>query len=440
MPAAIAIITILAAYFIGAIPFGYLFARMRGVNIFEHGSGNIGATTVGRVLGKPIGFLVFVLDFTKGALPVGLAILLKPFFAEPIWTRGFVEVAAGLTAFLGHLFPIYLGFRGGKGVATGAGAVAVLVPIPAAVALVVWAVILLATRLMSLASLVAVVVLCAVHLRVPASWQWLEPRTWFCLIAGALVIIKHHANIGRLLKGTETQLKDGFFMQQLTKSLHVLALGLWFGMAIFFTFVVAFTIFGSFETLGQEHKRETWFPQPRMYRDLDAAIDAPKEQGTRAAGHVIGPLFLWYFAIQGACGFIALATALSWVKGDPDSRVHRWRVNLLLVGVAFVIAGWPLARHVNELREPRNRATEDFLEERTAVNKTAMQEARAEFGRWHLASVLLNLATIVCVTGAMALAGNLGSSTKDTKTHEEALQPIEPPQPEMGIKEGTPRA
>src|ERR1019366_6783581 len=111
----LAILVILAAYLIGAIPFGYLVARWRGVNIFAHGSGNIGATNVGRILGRKFGLLVFVLDFAKGAGPVALAMLMKRHFDDELWSRGYVEVAAALAAFLGHLFPIYLRFHGGKG-------------------------------------------------------------------------------------------------------------------------------------------------------------------------------------------------------------------------------------------------------------------------------------------------------------------------------------
>src|SRR5476651_2000848 len=94
MPWLVAILTVLAAYLIGAIPFGYLVARMRGVNIFEHGSGNIGATNVGRVLGRPLGILVFALDFAKGAGPVALAIFLKGYFDDDLWRGGYVEVTA----------------------------------------------------------------------------------------------------------------------------------------------------------------------------------------------------------------------------------------------------------------------------------------------------------------------------------------------------------
>ena len=206
MPWLVAILTILAAYLIGAIPFGYLVARMRGINIFEHGSGNIGATNVGRVLGRRLGILVFALDFAKGAGSVLLAILLGRCVLDELWQRGYIEVAAGLAAFLGHLFPIYLRFHGGKGVATGAGAVLVLVPIPFLIGLLVWMVVVAVSRMVSLASIVAVLALCVAQLCQPSAWDWAEPRTWFCVVAGALVVAKHHANIVRLINGTESRL------------------------------------------------------------------------------------------------------------------------------------------------------------------------------------------------------------------------------------------
>src|SRR3954454_20004280 len=118
-PIAIILGIILAAYLIGALPFGYLIARARGVDIFKAGSGNIGATNVGRVLGRRYGILVFVLDFAKGALPVGAAFGLKRLAdasARAELPLAGLEVFAGLAAFLGHVFPIYLGLRGGKGI------------------------------------------------------------------------------------------------------------------------------------------------------------------------------------------------------------------------------------------------------------------------------------------------------------------------------------
>src|SRR5438034_5066467 len=108
----------LVSYFLGAIPFGYLVARWRGVNIFQQGSGNIGATNVGRVLGRRFGVLVFLLDFAKGALPALAAPHLAPADGSSPVTPELLGVVAGLAAFLGHLFPVWLRFRGGKGVAT----------------------------------------------------------------------------------------------------------------------------------------------------------------------------------------------------------------------------------------------------------------------------------------------------------------------------------
>src|SRR5271156_180934 len=169
-------VTLLIAYLVGAIPFGYLVARWRGVDILHQGSGNIGATNVGRVLGRRFGILVFVLDFAKGALPVLAAQTVGP---------GWLPVTAGLAAFLGHLFPVYLRFRGGKGVATSAGVVAVLLPWPALGAVLTWVAVVCSTRYVSLASLVAALALCGVQLGLTPQ-PFGEERavlSVFCLIA-----------------------------------------------------------------------------------------------------------------------------------------------------------------------------------------------------------------------------------------------------------------
>src|SRR5215469_15490994 len=110
-------LTLLLSYLVGAIPFGYLIARWRGVDILKQGSGNIGATNVGRVLGRPFGILVFLLDFTKGALPALLANGWSATHELDLPSHS-LPVAAAVAAFLGHLYPVYLRFRGGKGVAT----------------------------------------------------------------------------------------------------------------------------------------------------------------------------------------------------------------------------------------------------------------------------------------------------------------------------------
>src|SRR5437763_11812697 len=148
------LLTLLAAYLVGAVPFGYLVARWRGVDILRQGSGNIGATNVGRVLGRRFGILVFLLDFAKGALPAAAAARVGvETGAADVLGRDGLPVVAGLAAFLGHLFPVYLRFRGGKGVATGAGVVTVLLPGPACAALATWVFVVLASRYPSLASL-----------------------------------------------------------------------------------------------------------------------------------------------------------------------------------------------------------------------------------------------------------------------------------------------
>lgn len=191
------------AYFLGAVPFGYLIGKARGVDVLKGGSGNIGATNVGRLLGFRWGALVFLLDFAKGALPVCIA---KWWLPQPEELLPYtLPVTAGVAAFLGHLFPIYLGFRGGKGVATGAGVIAVLVPLATVLVLAAWGVVLYLTRYVSLASLLAAALLFGLRLALyPAPWSEGEVVvTLFCLAGALLVFARHHANIRRLLAGTE---------------------------------------------------------------------------------------------------------------------------------------------------------------------------------------------------------------------------------------------
>ncbi len=399
----------LGAYLVGAIPFGWLIARAKGVDIFAHGSGNIGATNVGRVLGRKLGLLVFVLDFAKGAVPVGAALWLEQFWPQEALPAGTLPVVAGLGAFIGHLFPIYLRCRGGKGVATGAGVALVLLPMPALAALLGWIAVLAASRYVSLASVSAVLILGGV--------QWLQsdgnhadPRSLFCLLAGLLVIARHRANLARLAHGNENRLQETPAMMQLAKTLHVLALGLWFGMSVFFSFVATPSLFATLEELGQRSAatRPEWLPLPPEFAKVDTDVNGPKEQGSRLAGAVVGPMFPWYFLLQGACGIIALATAFAWVK---HGRVHRWRVGLLLVALTAVLAGWPIEQQVSALRAPRNQAVDAYLRADSDASPTSMHEARTEFGRWHVSSLMLNFATIVAVTGAMGLAGNLPKAT-----------------------------
>jgi glycerol-3-phosphate acyltransferase PlsY len=195
------------AYLIGATPVGYLVGRIVGkIDIRQHGSGNIGATNVGRVLGARWGLLVFALDFLKGLGPVAG---LPQFFVE-VPERLHWQVAAGIATVVGHMFPCWLGFRGGKGVATALGVVAWLAPWPTAAAVAAFATTFLASRIVSLASIVGSLAfaICQTAL----GWPDLFSRekwslTLFSLLVPALILARHRSNIGRLLRGEEPPYK-----------------------------------------------------------------------------------------------------------------------------------------------------------------------------------------------------------------------------------------
>jgi glycerol-3-phosphate acyltransferase PlsY len=196
-----------ASYLLGAIPFGYLVARWRGHDIRREGSGNIGATNVARVLGLRWGLLVFALDFGKGALPVALARLLPP-PGDSELLPDTLPVLAGIAAFVGHLVPIYLRFRGGKGVATGCGVIAVLLPVYALIVLLAWGLVLALTRYVAVASITAATLLFVLRLSfTPEPWSNDHVVvTTFCAAGALLVLVRHHSNLRRLRQGTEPRL------------------------------------------------------------------------------------------------------------------------------------------------------------------------------------------------------------------------------------------
>jgi acyl phosphate:glycerol-3-phosphate acyltransferase len=185
----------LLGYGIGSIPFSFLVARLFGVaDVRTVGSGNVGATNVMRSAGKGPGVLALVLDGLKGAVTVLIARALTPSELE--------ICAAGLFAVIGHLFPVWLAFRGGKGVATGAGLFIPLAPKALVAAVVVFVATLAAFRFVSLASILA-------SLSLPLAVYLLggTPATAVtALVAASMVVVKHHANISRLISGTEPKL------------------------------------------------------------------------------------------------------------------------------------------------------------------------------------------------------------------------------------------
>ncbi len=183
-------------YLLGAIPFGLILARaVAGVDVREAGSGNIGATNVARVAGKPLGVLVLVLDAAKGLGPTLLARFLMP--AAP-W----VHVAVAAAAISGHMFPVYLRFKGGKGVATGLGVFVALVPWAAVAGGAVYGVLVAIFRRSAVGSLAGAATACAVTF----ATQGLGPYAWFGAAAFVAIVFKHRSNIRRLLRGEEKRI------------------------------------------------------------------------------------------------------------------------------------------------------------------------------------------------------------------------------------------
>jgi glycerol-3-phosphate acyltransferase PlsY len=205
---------ILAAYLIGAIPFGLLIGRLRGVDIREHGSRNIGATNVGRVVGRPWGLLCLALDILKGFGPtLTAALLLREQAASVGGQLSVVAVAAA--AVLGHVFPVYLGFKGGKGVATTIGVALGVWPhftIAMGIALVAYAVVRHATGMVSLGSLtLAVAFPAALMVRLRVSGQTLAdhwPLVAVAVLLGVMIMVRHRENVRRLLRGEELGTRD----------------------------------------------------------------------------------------------------------------------------------------------------------------------------------------------------------------------------------------
>ncbi len=183
------------AYLVGAIPFAAIIAAFKKIDLSKVGSGNYGATNVFRAMGFKYAILVFCLDVLKGVFVVWLTML---FFESPI-----LQVLNGFTAIFGHTFSLFLGFRGGKGVATAAGVFGMLTPIPFLITFSVVLTVILVTRLVSLGTLIGCVLL-------PLLMYYFEvsPIIFYSILPiSFFIILKHRSNIVRLIKGTENKLK-----------------------------------------------------------------------------------------------------------------------------------------------------------------------------------------------------------------------------------------
>ena len=228
----------LLAFLLGSIPFGLFIARLKGIDIRQHGSGNIGATNVLRVVGKKHGIVCLILDALKGYLPTLLAVSLIRFEGQRTgieaisdysyvfsqadqWKAQTLQVLTGLFSILGHNYSPWVGFKGGKGIATSAGVLLALFPFFGVMLLIIiWLLLFWTTRYVSVASIGAAAALPVIthlgarfhHLNndksMPTMWEagtWNKPLLVFSVIIGALAIWKHRANIRRLKDGTESR-------------------------------------------------------------------------------------------------------------------------------------------------------------------------------------------------------------------------------------------
>jgi glycerol-3-phosphate acyltransferase PlsY len=183
---------IIGAYLLGGVPFGYLLGRLKGVDLTKHGSGNVGATNAARVLGKPYGVLVYILDFLKGFIPTLIAVKL---YGLESW----ITTLVGLAAVLGHMFSPFMGFRGGKGVATASGVLFAISPTLGLLVLAIWFAVFKLTGYVSAGSIAAAAA--AVFL---AGMMGLPQNILFLItLVAVLVVAKHKPNVERLLEGRE---------------------------------------------------------------------------------------------------------------------------------------------------------------------------------------------------------------------------------------------
>ncbi len=205
-------LAIVAAYLLGSVPFGVIIARAHGKNLRSIGSGNIGATNVSRALGRRWAYLCFLLDLLKGLVPMLVAGIIIE-MANPTPSLLSLWLAVGCAAILGHIFPAYLKFKGGKGVATSLGVALGLWPyytICAALAFAIWAAVVLLWRYISLASIAASIAFpVALILAIVLTPDWNFANLWPLLAAAiaipVMVIVRHRENIKRLIAGTESK-------------------------------------------------------------------------------------------------------------------------------------------------------------------------------------------------------------------------------------------
>jgi len=194
----------LISYLLGSFPAGYLVSRLRGIDVRKAGSGNVGATNVTRVLGKQFGYPVFLMDFVKGLVAVLLAGAIAHRCHFDSIASDFCVALGGIFSVFGHSFPVWLGFKGGKGVATSLGVIFGISWIAAIIMCAVWIVLFKITRYVSVASIAAAIALPVAMTALLFLHQLRSPvLVYFSLCLAAIVVIRHRSNVSRLLSGTE---------------------------------------------------------------------------------------------------------------------------------------------------------------------------------------------------------------------------------------------
>ncbi len=219
-------------------------------------------------------------------------------------------------------------------------------------------------------------------------------------------------------------------MLHFSKTVHVLALGLWFGAVVFFVVAASVQLRTLDETsklaraqrLSVDTRRLCDYkpdaPRENVPDSLQKAL--PEEQGSRAFGAIVGPVFSWYYGIQAGCGVLTVLTALGWWMSRRGSRMHAVRSVLLALALGGVGLGWWMEGVVDRLRGPRDDATAAVLkEDPTAEEVDRAVAARGEFVRWHGYSLLANFGVILLVGVAMALAAQMPAPSPPPATDEE---------------------
>ena len=219
-PYTVFIISLLAAYLIGSFPFGFWIAKLKGIDIRDHGSGNIGATNVFRNLGPRYGVLVLILDIAKGLLPVliGSSVILEKIPIDPAVVNdkealeGFVYVTLAISTIIGHNYTFWLGFKGGKGIATSAGALIPFLPEVLIGSFIIWIVVFFTSRYVALASILAALSLPILTYLLDHNYIFPDinsslPVLFFGVLAGLMALWRHKSNIQRIIKGEEDKFR-----------------------------------------------------------------------------------------------------------------------------------------------------------------------------------------------------------------------------------------